>query len=313
MVIPALIEHKRDGGALTARAVVRADPRATSAGRGAGLPDVRAAHGVYLPRARAGGAGRAHRRDDRLGRPAAVRRLPAAGGRQALDRRRGRQGLAPARADGGELRRRGADDVGARAGPHRRHARQARVHSRVPHQSLPAGGARPGRAAGLRHAGPDAGDRAGRQAALRPARRDRDGGIDPAHLREHHVEEAGRRAQRPGARREDRERRVPDRSRQVHRAGPHDDRAGRGARLPHGRAAHGDGPAAGPRLRQRARDGGGDRRAPRQRAGRPDGGHLRARRRDAGAGGRGGEPGGGADAGSRSRSPRAARSRPSRG
>ena len=56
---------------------------------------------------------------------------------------------------------------------------------------------------------------------------------------------------------------------QVHRAGAHHDRAGRGARLPHGRAAHGDGPPARPRLRQRARDGGGDRGAPRQRAGRP--------------------------------------------
>ena len=38
---------------------------------GAGLPDVRAADGGRLARAGARGAGRAHRRDDRLGRPAA--------------------------------------------------------------------------------------------------------------------------------------------------------------------------------------------------------------------------------------------------
>ena len=55
-------------------------------------------------------------------------------------------------------------------------------------------------------------DRAGRQAALRAPGRDRDGRVDPAHRRQHHVEEAGRGPQRPGARREDRERRVPHRT-----------------------------------------------------------------------------------------------------
>ena len=72
-----------------------------------------------------------------------------------------------------------------------------------------------------------------------------------------------------------RERRVPHRPRRVHRARAYDDRAGRGPRLPHGRAAHGDGPPARPRLRQRARGRRGDRGASRQRPGRPDGGHLR--------------------------------------
>ena len=300
MVIPQLIEHKRDGRALSPEQWAAADP-GVRGGPGAGLPDVGAAHGRLLSRARAGGAGGAHRRDDRLGRPAPLRRLRRPRGRQALDRRRRRQGVAASRADGGELRRRGADDVGPRARPHRRHARQARVDPRVPHRSLAAGGARPGRPAGLRHAGADAGDRARRQAALRAPGRHRHGGVDPAHRRQHHVEEAGRGTQRPRARREDRERRVPHGSRARHRARAHDDRPGRGPRLPHRRAAHGDGPPARPRLRQRARGRGGDRGTSRRRPGRPDGGHLRARRRDAGAGARGAGHGGGARAGWRHR------------
>ena len=55
--------------------------------------------------------------------------LDRPGARQALDRRRRRQGLADARADRRRLRRRGADDLRPRARPHRRHARQARQRS----------------------------------------------------------------------------------------------------------------------------------------------------------------------------------------
>ena len=66
------------------------------------------------------------------------------GARQALDRRRRRQGLADARADRRRLRRRGADDLRPRARPHGRHARQARRHPRLRH------GARPRRAARAR-------------------------------------------------------------------------------------------------------------------------------------------------------------------
>ena len=79
-----------------------------------------------------------------------------------------------------------------------------------------------------------------------------------------------------------------------HRARAHDDRPGRGPRLPHRRAAHRHGPPARPRLRQRARGRGGDRGTSRQRSGRPDGGHLCLGRRDAGAGARGAGHGGGA-------------------
>ena len=61
----------------------------------------------------------------------------------------------------------------------------------------------------------------------------------------------------------------------------HDDRARRRPRLSRRRAAHRDGPPARPRVRQRARGRGVDRRAARRRAARPHGGHLRARRRDA--------------------------------
>ena len=60
-----------------------------------------------------------------------------------------------------------------------------------------------------------------------------------------------------------------------------DDRARRRSRLSGRRAAHRDGPSARPRVRQRARGGGVDRRAARRGAARPDGGDLRARRRDA--------------------------------
>ena len=66
-------------------------------------------------------------------RPRPTRRLK---GRQALHRRRGRQGLPLPRAAGRRLRRRRADDVRPRARPHRRHAGQARGHPRLPHRPL---------------------------------------------------------------------------------------------------------------------------------------------------------------------------------
>ena len=53
--------------------------------------------------------------------------------------------------------------------------------------------------------------------------------------------------------------------------------------MPVRRARHGDGPAARPRVRKRARGRGGDRGAQGRRAAGPDGGHVRAWRRDAGA------------------------------
>ena len=95
-------------------------------------------------------------------------------------------------------------DVRPGSGPHRRHTRQAGVDCRISYRPDP--GRNPGadRAAGLCHDRADARDRSRRQAALRPARRDRHGGIDPADRGQHHVQEAGRGSERAGARREDR-------------------------------------------------------------------------------------------------------------
>ena len=114
--------------------------------------------------------------------------------------------LAPVAAACGVI---GAEDVGPRPGPHRRHARQARVDSRLPH--------RPRRIDEFKRALRDVGTCIigqtaslvpGRQDALRPARRDRHGREHPAHRRVDHEQEAGGRQQRAGARREVRRRRV---------------------------------------------------------------------------------------------------------
>ena len=226
MVIPSLIQHKRDGNAI-APGGLGAPGRRLHRRPGARLPDVGAADG---------GASSAGSTPDELA--ALTDAMLASGDRLRFDGFAvprvdkhstggvGRQGLAAARADGRELRRGGADDVGPRTGPHRRHARQAGGDSRLPHRALARGSAGPGRADRLRHAGPDPGDRAGGPEALRAARRHRHGGVHPADLRQHHVEEAGRGAQRPGARREDRERRLHPRSRPGAGAGAHDDRLG---------------------------------------------------------------------------------------
>ena len=64
-------------------------------------------------------------RDHRLGRADGPLGPVAPDRRQALDRRRRRQGVAHPRAARGGLRRRGPAAVGARARPHGRHARQA--------------------------------------------------------------------------------------------------------------------------------------------------------------------------------------------
>ena len=135
-------------------------------------------------------------------------RHPGRQGRQAQHRRRRRQDLARPGAAGGRLRRAGADDVGPRPRPHRRHARQARGDSRLPRQPVARrdeGGAGASR---LRDDRPDRGDRARRQEALRAARRDRHGREHPAHQRLDHEQEDRRGHRRAGARREDRQRRV---------------------------------------------------------------------------------------------------------
>src|SRR5688572_14568690 len=72
-------------------------------------------------------------------------------------------------AAGGGVRRRGAEDVGPRPRPHRRHARQARKHSRLPHRSLARGIQAHHRRSRLLPDQPDRNHRAGRQEALRAA------------------------------------------------------------------------------------------------------------------------------------------------
>ncbi len=108
---------------------------------GRGVRDGGRAEGHDARRAR-----RPDRRDDALGRgPRLVGgRAARPRARQALDRRRRRQGLAAARADDRRVRRRGADDLRPRPRPHRRDARQARVDPGLPHDPGPRAPARRG-------------------------------------------------------------------------------------------------------------------------------------------------------------------------
>ena len=66
-------------------------------------------------------------------------RHPRRQGRQAQHRRRRRQDVADSGAARRGVRRAGADDVGARPRPYRRHARQARGDSRLSRQPLARG------------------------------------------------------------------------------------------------------------------------------------------------------------------------------
>ena len=219
MLIPSLIQHKRDGNADRGRRTGLAWSPTT---RPARFPTIRCPPSSW-PWCSAASRPRSWRRSPT---PCWTR---ATGSASTVFRCRGWTSTPPA-ASGDKvslllapmvaaLRRGGADDVGPRAGAHRRHPRQVGVHTRNAHGALAGGRPGPGRADRLRHAGADPGDRAGGPEALRAAGRDRDGGIHPAHLREHHVEEAGRGAQRAGARREDRQRGVHPRSRPRDRAG----------------------------------------------------------------------------------------------
>ena len=133
-------------------------------------------------------------------------------------------------AAGGGLRRLRADDVGPRARPHRRHARQARVDSRVPDRPLARRAAARGPDDRLRADRADVRGRAGRSQALCAPRRDRHGREHSAHHRVHHEQEDRRRDRRPGAGREMRRRRV------------HEDRSGR----PGARASRSSTPASWP-------------------------------------------------------------------
>ncbi len=214
----------------------------------------RVPHGRLHPRDDDAGDGRAHVRDDALGRdlgplPPRLRRG------QALDGRRRGQGHARPRAPPRGRRRQGGDDVGPRPRPHGRHARQARGDPGVP-DGPPEGRLRPAARHGrLRAHRPDGFHRAGRPAALRAAGRDGHGRVDSAHHGLDPLEEARDRRARGGLRREDGQRRLHGRSegRRAARKGArrHDTGDGpQGLGLPHR-----DGPAhrRGRRERERGR------------------------------------------------------------
>ena len=135
MVIPSLIQHKRDGNAIAPEDWARLVADYT-AGR---VPDYQISALLMAvvfrglePDELAALTDAMLASGDRLRFDGFA--MPAGG--QALHRRRGRQGLAAPGADGRELRRGGADDVGPRPGAHRRYAGQAGVDSRIPHRTL---------------------------------------------------------------------------------------------------------------------------------------------------------------------------------
>ena len=221
--------------------------------------DRRLRDGRLLPRPDRSRAGRAHGRDDALGRGPAVGRRPRA--RQALHRRRRRQGLAAARADPRRVRRQGADDLRPRPRPHRRHARQARLDPGLQDGARPRAPAGHGGGGGLRDHRPDARPGARRPPLLRAARRDRDRRVDPADRRLDPLQEARGRARRPRHGRQGRLGRVPAGAGALGRARARDRRR-RPRQRPRLRgAAHRHGPGARPHRGQRRRGAGGARRA----------------------------------------------------
>ncbi len=106
---------------------------------------------------------------------------------------------------------------------------------------------------GLRDARPDLRDRAGRQEALRAARRHRHGREHPADHGVDHEQEDRRGHRRARARREDGSRRVHEDAGRLAAAGTVARGHGESFGSPDRGAHHGDGRAAGPRGRQRAR------------------------------------------------------------
>ena len=122
-------------------------------------------------------------------------------------------------------RRLRADDLGPRARPHRRHARQAGGDPRLSHRARAGGLPARARAAGFVLAGQSARLAPADRPPLRAARRDRHRRVDPAHRLVDPLEEARRGDRRAGARRQGRQRRVPADAEPGPDAGPHAGRA----------------------------------------------------------------------------------------
>ena len=126
-----IIRAKRDGEALS-REAIESFVRGVTDGSWEDYQSAGAARWrSCLKGMNAAGNRLADRRHGALGRSRHPRSHSRRQGRQAQHRRRRRQGVDRARAAGGVVRRGRAEDVGTRPRPHRRHARQAREHSRA--------------------------------------------------------------------------------------------------------------------------------------------------------------------------------------
>ena len=134
MIVPRLIERKRDGERLEP-GEIRELVLAYAAGK---VPDYQMAALLMadlFPGPRPRRDERADGRDARERKAARSLAASDAAHRQAFHRRSRRQGLAHSRSADRFAGRSRADDVGSRTRPHRRHARQAGVDPRVPHRS----------------------------------------------------------------------------------------------------------------------------------------------------------------------------------
>ena len=128
-----LIQRKRDGEEL-APEEIRVPGERLHQRRDSRLPDVGFPDGRLLlrdDRPRGQPPDRVHAAFRRNRRSVGHSRRE---GRQAFHRRRGRQDQPHRGAAGRSGGRGGADDVGPRAGPHRRHAGQAGIDPRLPHR-----------------------------------------------------------------------------------------------------------------------------------------------------------------------------------